>query len=1262
MAVLGGWIAGSVNRPVTTTMATLAVLVFGLVALLRLPVALLPDLSYPSLTVQTEYPDAAPTEVEELVTRPIEELVGAVPGLVQVESVSREGRSEVVLDFAWGTGIDRAMDDVREKLDRVVLPQEAERPVVLRYDPAQEPILRLALVSGQSARGPPKAGADAAAPAGDPGEVHVDLAALRQRADRQVKRALEKVYGVAAVQLHGGDEDEVRVEVDPARLAALGLGADEIVAAVTADNINRPGGALSEQRSRYLIRTVHEAKSPEALGETILRSQDGAELRLRDVATIVRAPMEREELALVDGREAIELAVYREGDANTVAVADAVRDALGRLQLEPGEEVVILSNQADFIASAIAEVRENVLIGGALAVLVLLFFLRDLRATLVIAVTIPISVLATFVPLQTLGVSLNLMSLGGLALGVGMLVDNAIVVLEAIARIREAHPELGARRAAIDGTREVAPSVVAATLTTVAVFLPIAFVEGIAGQLVRDLSYAVSLSIVSSMIVSLTLVPVLQSLGDGAAERRAAAESGAEPPKTLISWLVVPFALVWVLLRAIVRVLSRVLGALARPFSWAYDGVERLYPYVLRGALKARVGVIAAAVVLCVVAVLQGERLGRTLLPELDQGEVYVQITLPQGAALERTTALTRRLLQTVRGDPAVERAFARVGSVTAAGSATGSIAGTHLAQINLRLNPAIEAEEEPAVVDALFTRLAEATYDPEAALQLGRPALFSVDAPIEIRIFAEEPSAARDHALRLLPDLRGIDGLADVTPDDLSGRPEVRVRFDRERLGRLGLDVAVASSAVQRSIQGEIATKLHAADRQLDVRVQYPRVDRNNVDDVGRIQVGVNSGIPVLLSAVADLEPTVGPAEIRRIEGSRGLRIRARLTSSDLGGVAAQVQEILRDHAGDDPLVTTEIAGQAEEMGASLESLGFTAILSIFLIYVVMASSFESLHHPFLIMFTVPLAIAGALLACALTGTPLSAIVGMGVIILGGIVVNNAIVLINTVNHRRGQGHSVQESLEIAGALRLRPILMTTATTVLGLVPMALGFGDGAALRQPLAVAVIGGLVLATLLTLVVIPCVYSLVPGRRRDAWAELAGEGDLPPQPEALKGTPADAGKAAPPPTRATSEPASDLPSALPDALKGATPEPAGAGKAAPPTRAPSEPASDLPAPNDAREGAATPESDAGEATSDLASPTRATSEPASDLPRALPDAREGAATPESDAGEATSDPASPTHAPNGGAATPEPAGARETDPASEPGDDATAREET
>ncbi|HGG58191.1 MAG TPA: efflux RND transporter permease subunit, partial [Nannocystis exedens] len=626
---------------------------FGIVALLRLPVALLPDLSYPSLTIQTDYPDAAPTDVEELVTRPIEELVSAVPGLIQVESVSREGRSEIVLDFAWGTGIDRAMDDVREKLDRAQLPQEAERPVVLRYDPAQEPILRLALVSGRSSRGPPDNEFS-----NSENSTQIDLAALRQRADRRVKRALEKVHGVAAVQLHGGDEHEIRVEIDPERLAALSLSAEQIVAAIAADNINRPGGALSEQRSRYLIRTIHEARTPAALGETILRSAKGAELRLGDVATIARVAKEREELALVDGREAIELAVYREGDANTVAVAESVLTALSHLKLGAGEEVVVLSNQAEFIASAIAEVRANVLIGGLLAVLVLLFFLRDLRATMVIAITIPISLLATFVPLQALGVSLNLMSLGGLALGVGMLVDNGIVVLEAIARVREADPCLDAKTAAVVGSREVAPSVVASTLTTIAVFLPIAFVEGIAGQLVRDLSYSVSLSIVSSMLVSLTLVPVLQSLGTQPSTDNTTT-SEEESPSSWLSWLVLPLALVFIVARSLIKVMSRVLGVLASPLTWGYAALERAYPIALRTALRARFTVLIAALGICAIALQSGRNLGRTLLPEIDQGEVFVQVTLPQGASLERTRELTRHLTAVAERDPASLRVFA---------------------------------------------------------------------------------------------------------------------------------------------------------------------------------------------------------------------------------------------------------------------------------------------------------------------------------------------------------------------------------------------------------------------------------------------------------------------------------------------------------------------------------------------------------------------------------------------------------------------------
>ena len=1097
-------IAGVVIRPVTVTMVTVALLLFGLVALLRMPVELLPELGYPSITVQTSYPDAAPSEVEELVTRPIEELVGGVPGIVSVESVSREGTSEVVLDFVWGTSIDRAMADVREKLDRVRLPVEAERPLVLRYDPAQEPILRLALIVEPNPDGPGP----------DSPEEAVDFRGLRDIADRKVKQSLEKLGGVAAVQIHGGDEEEVLIELDPERLSALGVDASEVVTAITADNINRPGGGLTERDNRYLIRTVHEAHDAAELGDIIVRSGAAGqgELRLKDLVVrnprgppgIRRGPVEREEVSLVDGREAIELAVFREGDANTVRVAAQVVEQLGKLGLPERHRVVVLSNQATFIDAAIQEVVLNTLIGGALAILVLLFFLRELRSTLVIGVAIPISLLVSFVPLTMLGASLNLMSLGGLALGVGMLVDNSIVVLESIARIRERQPDQSRRATAIAGSSEVAASVVASTLTTVAVFFPMAFVEGVAGQLIHDLAYAVSFSILSSLLVSLTLVPVMQSIGSED-DLDAPVTSEAKHRRTPLAWLFVLPALLFVPLRLLIRGLGWLLSGLALPFNALWNACERGYPKFLRACLRVRVLVLLLAFGVCAVVLWGARDIGRTLLPEVRQGEIYVQIELPQGTALEQTTLLTQAIARELGSDDRIAMVFSRVGSVTQGGSATGGQTGTHLAQINLRLADELVASPELAgVEDALFERATEigerVLGGLDYRIRLGRPELFAFEAPIEVRVFADESADAIAHAKRLLPRLRELPELADVAADDLRGRPEVRVSFDRERLGLAGLDVDRAATAVQRAIQGGLAGKLHAPDKQLDIRVRLPELDRSKVSDVERITVGMvattdpahpRKAVP--LAAVARVEPTTGPAEIRRIDGRRGLRIRARAageSGSDLGALAARVEAVLEVASAEVPagkFIEAEVAGQAEAMGDSLDSLAFTAGLALFLVYVVMASSFESLGHPLLIMVTVPLAAVGVVLACLITHTPISAMVGIGGIILGGIVVNNAIVLVDAINQRRGRGLEVVPAVLEAGSVRLRPILMTTATTVLGLLPMALGMGEGAALRQPLALAVIGGLVVATALTLLVIPCAYALVPGRRRRAWSE-------------------------------------------------------------------------------------------------------------------------------------------------------------------------------
>jgi len=1060
-------VSATVHHPVTTIMVTVAILVFGIVGATRLPVELLPNLAYPTLTIQTTFPNAAPVETEELVTGPIEDRVRAVPGVVRVQSTSREGESEIVLDFAWGTPVDPAMAEVREELDRVYLPQTVTRPIVLRYDPSQEPIVRLALA--------PRASSDR------PRLGPAELAQLRRIADKLVKRELEKLPGVAAIELHGGEENEVLVELDPARLAALGVDADAVVAAISADNVNQPGGSLTEQRNRYLVRTVHEARTPEDIGGVIVRSQGGAELRVRDVARVRLTPREAEEWSLVNGHDAIEIAVFREGDANIVEVANEVLDAIPKLALPDGTGITVLSNRAAFVQSAIREVRDNAILGGALAVLVLLFFLRDLRATAVIALAIPVSLLSAFVPLQALGVTVNVMSLGGLALGVGMLVDNSIVVLESIARTSAAAgSEARSRREnVVAGTSEVAASVVASTLTTIAVFLPMAFVEGIAGQLVADLAYAVSLSMCSSMLVSLTLVPVLECAGFAEAPRVPVAPT---PRSWLIFVLVTPLALVLRVLARIVAALGRIASAVTAPFASLYDRTEALYPSWLALALRWRWLVIVSTIVACVACVHLLERQGRTLLPELEQDEFFIQVALPRDASLERTRTAMLAISRAIAGRREVATQFARVGGWAANGEAVGQVRGPYLGQLDVRL--ATDVVDRSAAIGSLFAAIAAGNIEPRAALQLGHPTLVSVAAPLEVLVFSNDLEAAARHATMLAPKLAAIEGLSDVAPDALEGRPEVRIAFDADRLARRKITVEQAATAIRRAVAGEIATTLFTGEDQLEVRVMLPKAERSSVDDIGNIQIATSAGVPILLRSVADLEAATGPAEVRHLDGRRGVRIQARTTQVDLGRLAHEVDRELAATTVDG--VSAALSGQAEQLERSLWSLALAAALAVFLVYVVMASSFESLLHPLIILGTVPLGAAGVALACAITQTPLSAMVGIGVIVIGGIVVNNAIILVHAINDRRGRGMALEAAIIEAGVVRIRPIAMTTLTTVLALIPMALGLGDGADLRQPLAITLIGGLTFSTALTLAVIPCVYRSVPGPSRATWA--------------------------------------------------------------------------------------------------------------------------------------------------------------------------------
>ncbi len=1027
-----GLVALSVRRPVSVFMTALAVLAFGWVGLGRLSIELLPDISYPSLVIQTEFPDTAPQEVENLVTRPIEEVVGVLRGLNTVHSVSRAGMSEVTLEFVWGSDMGMLSLEVREKLDRLLLPEGARDPVVLRYDPSLDPIVRLAFSGDQ------------------------DLTVLRLVADRRIKPDLETVIGIASAQVKGGLEEEIQVAVDQERLAALGIPLSRVRDAVGAGNLNLPGGALRGRDEQFLVRTINEYTTAEDIAGIIVSSDGGRQVRVRDVAEVTWGVKERVEITRVGGQESVEIAIYREGDANTVSVARSLHARIDEWRedgkLPPDTTLDVLFDQSVFIAKAIEEVRNAALLGGLLAVVVLLIFLRHIRSTLIIAVSIPLSVVATFIVLYQLDISLNLMSLGGLTLGIGMLVDNSIVVLESIARRRQ--QGLSLAQAAVEGTSEVGAAVTASTLTTVAVFLPIVFVEGIAGQLFRDQALTVTFSLLASLAVAVSVIPMLSALGGrGSGDPRPDGDAGKSADDA-----------------AITTTDRRQLFTLGR--------LSGLYDRIIGGAVRYRVVTLTVACLLFLASLWGAGTLGMELIPELSEGEFFFEVQMPEGASLTATDAVVAQMETVAAEQPGVAMHYATVGSRSGAGGVTTNTRAENLGQLNVVLADRADQSLELATADQLRRRFAEI---PDLETRFGRPAYFTLKTPVEVLLFGEDIEQLRDYSLDVARRLDAIDGLVDVRSSLEAGNPELQVIFDRDRLAALGLDMATLSQALQDRVQGAVPTRFRERDRQIDIRVRNRETDRHSLEDVRSLVVPGPNGEPLRLVTVADVRLDRGPAEVHRLQQQRAAVVSANLDGRSLAGAVTDVRAALAA-SPPPPGITAELGGQSEEMEVSFKSLRFALALAIFLVYLVMAATFESLLHPFIVLFTIPLALVGVVAALLATGTTVTVIVLIGAVMLVGIVVNNAIVLIDTINRYRRGGVEKREAVIRAGHARLRPILMTTATTVLGLLPMALSFGQGAELRSPLAITVAGGLLLSTLLTLVVIPAAYSLVPSRVR------------------------------------------------------------------------------------------------------------------------------------------------------------------------------------
>ena len=1235
------------DRPVAVLMVFLAAVVFGYFSLGQLPVTLMPEMSYPTLTVRTEYPGAAPEEVENDISRRIEEALGVVGGLNEISSISRAGVSDVILEFVWGTSMGDAIQNTLEKLDLVRMPREAEKPLLLHYDPSLDPVMELSL-SGSS---------KSIKYQGDEG-----LRRLRRIAELQVKRRLEPIKGVAAARVRGGLEEEIHVLIDEAKLQRVNLSISQVLSRLRAENINAAGGRIREGGAEYMIRTVNEYQNLEEISDTIVFRRDGREIRVKDLGQVVYGQRDREMMTKTDGAESVQIDIYKEADANMIKVADDVKKLVGeisgstrstlagKLRAEEDAYLRVVADRSIFIDNSISEVKQTAYMGGILAIIVLLLFLRDLRTTAIIALSIPISILVTFAPLNILDVSLNIMSLGGLAMGIGMLVDSSIVVLESIYRCREEGDSI--RNAAIRGTKEVRGAVIASTLTSICVFFPMVFVEGLAGQVFSDLGLTVVTSLIASLIVAVLFIPMLASragfhlksgvgmashffgsikgrlslsafwlgfmlpavvlLGAmiGLSEGYAAwMVSAVDDPRfekeindtsvaysvlriwawvclvpLIIAWakrlhdvgmsawwlitIVVPFfvsfvrgdselnrygesntedqnltklwgsfgafvnsykgikiffsryripelyyfawvftslyfvlrlaisflleliglSLVW-LIRAVaflslaiyrgITIIGAYLGRGLNKIFGKKTGEDNVWIYnsLIRWAINSPVSMIVLAIACFFITYTVGRQLDTELLPEVHQSEFTFEVALPVGTPLDQTVKILgeveKKILDSKNNeDNKIDTLLVMYGFDTS--NMKRSDEGEHSARFKVLLK---ETATPYATEELVIAKLRELFDDvPDITTRVTRPVLFSSKKPVVIQINGEELPELKEYSDQSTALLSKESELTDVEPTLRSGAPEVQITYDRQQIIRHGLNINSIANQVRDMVKGSEATRLNRRDRRVPIVVRLAKEDRGQVADVGQLTVNPSGETPIPLNAVAELTVGEGPSEIRRIDGKRVALVQANIGDGSLGSAVEVAKRVLMEKVDWPGYMDFFITGQNKEWERSRTSLYLALGLSLFLVYVIMASQFESLTQPLIIMFTIPMAFVGTVLGLEILGINLSVVVFLGMIMLAGIVVNNAIVLVDYANTLRGRGIPLKEAIIKAGCVRLRPILMTTATTVLGLLPMAIGLGDGAEIRTPMAVAVISGLLTSTLLTLLVIPTIYYL------------------------------------------------------------------------------------------------------------------------------------------------------------------------------------------
>ncbi len=1004
-------VTACLRRPVTVAAVYILLSVLALVAYVRLPVALLPDLRYPGLVVWTSYPDVPPERVERAVTERIEQAVAGTAGLVRVTSRTILGGSLVRLDFGWNTKLDFALLDVREQLDRLgdALPESAERPIVLHLDPGERPIMLVALQGAEAAT-----------------EDVQDLVLLKQAGREIIARRLEQLRDVARVQVTGGYERRIEILVQPAQLATYNIGLDQIASALRAANLALPGGVIRRGPFRYAVEVSGEFRGVDDIAETVISRARSVPVRLHDVAEVREGVEDRRGMVRLDGAETLLLLVERKPDANVVRAADEVRRVLDDLEEElPGIDMSVVVDESVFIEEAIGGVTQAVMLGAILAILVLFAFLRRFQALLAAAVAVPLSLGVTLVLFEPFGVTFNLISLSGMALGVGMLVDNAIVVVENIARLRE--KGLSTFEAARTGTAEVAGAITASTLTTIAVFLPITLVEGLAGRLFRDQSLAVVCSLLASLLVALTVVPLIAS-------RERAGQDG--PASALPA-------------------VSRLLALYEKALAWSLSH---------RGWV-----VTACAVVLAGTGFLAWHH-PREVIPKTDQGRVEVHVGLPTDVDLPLMSA----------------RADLLEGRLRAAGyarSILSDLGERDEAWLDVDPRPPYEGTVIALLasnqdVDGIIASVESLELAPDMEVQAQRvetqleSLLVSDEADLLIDLVAEERRIAEAAADRVIADLGRQPALVNVRRADAAFVSAYVIEFRRDEMNRHGVSPSIVTSYLEAGARGRRASELRTINEEVPIVLRTRHVD--SLERLLAERIPTASGLMPLGSFVSVSNANL-PAALIRTDQASVVRLTSDVApTSDLAAAGSAVRSVFASSlpAG----VRGRLGGATDAFRTSLTAVGWSLLLSLLLVYLILAAQFESLFQPFVVLAAVPLAIGGVAVVLFVTGQTVNLMSLMGCVVLVGIVVNDAIIKMDFINQRRAAGMELRRAIMEAGRDRVRPILMTTITTVLGLLPLALGFGQGAELRAPLAIAIIGGLTSATVLTLFIVPVLYSV------------------------------------------------------------------------------------------------------------------------------------------------------------------------------------------